>query len=104
MSRVPARLTAPRALPRLDRRLPIAPGSGRAAGRERGGRWGFFRAAVCIELGICRWGDYSGASPDPGASQTGTEGHVWLTQMWSKGGGPNAGAAEWGTWNWQATP
>jgi len=58
----------------------------------------------CQQLGICRWGDYPGASPDPGASQTATTGRVWLVQMWSKGGGVNNGAAEWGTWGWQAAP
>jgi hypothetical protein len=57
----------------------------------------------CIQLGFCRWGDYSGATPDPAVSSTAT-GHVWLVNMWAKGGGQNAGAAEWGTWNWGATP
>lgn len=58
----------------------------------------------CLQLGICRWGDYSGATPDPGSSLTGTHGHVWLANMWSKGGGANGSAAEWGTWVWQAAP
>lgn len=58
----------------------------------------------CIQLGFCRWGDYSGATPDPAASQTNPTGRVWLTQMFSTGGGVNPNAAEWGTWNWEATP
>jgi hypothetical protein len=47
---------------------------------------------------LCRWGDYPGASPDPGAPNTGAHGQVWLTNMWAKTSG------EWGTWNWAATP
>jgi hypothetical protein len=58
----------------------------------------------CVQLGICRWGDYSGATPDPGSSLTAARGHVWLVNMWAKGGGVNAAAAEWGTWVWQAAP
>lgn len=58
----------------------------------------------CVQLGFCRWGDYSGASPDPAANRAGARGDVWLVNMWSKGGGVNGGAAEWGTWNWQAVP
>lgn len=58
----------------------------------------------CIQLGTCRWGDYSGATPDPAASHTNATGRVWLTQMYSTGGGRNPNAAEWGTWNWEAAP
>jgi hypothetical protein len=52
----------------------------------------------------CLWGKYGGASPDPAASPAGSEGNVWLTSMWSQGGGVNTGASEWSTWNWEATP
>ncbi|TMC49189.1 MAG: hypothetical protein E6J14_08950 [Chloroflexi bacterium] len=52
---------------------------------------------------VCRWGDYSGAVPDP-APPSATVGRVWLAQMDSVGGGPNPLAAEWGTWNWAAAP
>lgn len=52
----------------------------------------------------CRWGDYSGATPDPAASQSGSTGRVWLTQMYATGGGPSTTMSEWGTWNWEATP
>jgi hypothetical protein len=58
----------------------------------------------CLQLSFCRWGDYSGATPDPAASQSGATGRVWLTQMYSTGGGQTTSHAEWGTWNWDATP
>lgn len=58
----------------------------------------------CVQLNICRWGDYSGATPDPAASPTGTSGRVWSTQMFSTGGGVTSAAAEWSTWVWGATP
>jgi len=44
----------------------------------------------------CRWGDYSGASPDP-ASATG---NVWLSVMLNG----STGNPSWITWNWEATP
>ena len=50
---------------------------------------------------ICRWGDYSAATPDPAA--TGTHGQVWLTNQWVKTSGGSS-AAGWGTWNWVASP
>jgi hypothetical protein len=31
----------------------------------------------------CRWGDYSGTSPDPGASAANSAGQVWITNQWS---------------------
>jgi hypothetical protein len=46
----------------------------------------------------CLWGDYPGASPDPGAPSTENHGQVWLTNMWARSSGG------WGTWNWTATP
>jgi hypothetical protein len=58
----------------------------------------------CVQLGFCRWGDYSGATPDPAASQSGATGQVWLTQMYSTGGGQSTSHAEWGTWNWATKP
>jgi hypothetical protein len=45
----------------------------------------------------CRWGDYSGASPDPGASLNAPTGSVWLTNEWTN-------SSFWDTWIWQATP
>jgi hypothetical protein len=58
----------------------------------------------CLQLEYCRWGDYSGATPDPAASHSGSTGRVWLTQMYATGGGPLDTTSEWGTWNWEAAP
>jgi hypothetical protein len=54
----------------------------------------------------CRWGDYSGASPDPAASTTDTVGRVWLTNMNAANSTifSNPMSAEWGTFNWEARP
>ncbi len=43
-----------------------------------------------------RWGDYSGATPDPGASLTAAHGEVWLTDEWTSPANT--------TWNWEAHP
>jgi len=51
----------------------------------------------------CRWGDYSGASPDPGASQTGASGTVWLSGEWNAVGRTSSDV-DWRTWNWFASP
>jgi hypothetical protein len=39
----------------------------------------------CYEPGedYCRWGDFSGASPDPGAATGGKVGRVWLSNQWN---------------------
>ena len=50
----------------------------------------------------CRWGDYGGATPDPAASLTATNGSVWLSNQWTTGGSAFASGDQ--TWNWQATP
>jgi hypothetical protein len=50
-----------------------------------------------------RWGDYSGASPDPAAPQNGASGMVWLTNMWNDAT-CNGTNVCWRTWNWGATP
>ena len=49
----------------------------------------------------CRWGDYSGASPDP--DPPGTTGQVWLSGEWNVANA-NGGGVDWRTWNWSATP
>jgi hypothetical protein len=49
---------------------------------------------------VCRWGDYSGAVPDPVAVHGATAGRGWFSNMDATGGGPNPLAPEWGTWNW----
>jgi hypothetical protein len=45
----------------------------------------------------CRWGDYSGATPDPAADLGLAAGRVWLTNEL-------AGGTYIRTWNWGATP
>lgn len=53
----------------------------------------------------CRWGDYSGAAPDPGAPLNGVEGQVWLTNMFSTGGAtPDPLNPTWSTQIWAARP
>jgi hypothetical protein len=37
----------------------------------------------CPQIGHCRWGDYSGATPDPKAPVDRSAGVVWLTNMWT---------------------
>jgi hypothetical protein len=39
----------------------------------------------CFEPNIlsCRWGDYSGATPDPDSSLTAVHGEVWLVNQWN---------------------
>ena len=51
----------------------------------------------------CRWGDYSGAMPDPAADQSGTAGRVWLSGEWNVAS-TDASGTDWRTWNWAATP
>jgi len=59
----------------------------------------------CFQLGVCRWGDYAGASPEPlvPTVQGVPHGRVWLTNEWDNGQ-TNPSAATWRTWNWRATP
>jgi hypothetical protein len=59
----------------------------------------------CSANGVCRWGDYAAATPDPAAPTTGATGNVWLTSMWTADGRVNpTGAVVWRTWNWEAAP
>ena len=55
----------------------------------------------CRDTGTCRWGDYSGASPDPASPLTKTHGSVWLTNMWNVANKPGV---DWRTVIWQARP
>jgi hypothetical protein len=48
----------------------------------------------------CRWGDYSGATPDP---LVGSGGQVWLSGEWNNPA-TDGSATVWQTWNWGATP
>ena len=45
---------------------------------------------------LCRWGDYSGATPEPNPPSGQTR--VWLTNQWV------ASDRTWRTWNWVARP
>jgi hypothetical protein len=51
---------------------------------------------------VCRWGDYSGATPDPRVPAAATRGRIWGTNQWNLMGDP--GAAPWRTWNFAVTP
>jgi hypothetical protein len=51
----------------------------------------------------CRWGDYSGTSPDPGAPTTGSSGQVWFTNQWNIAGGNEFNEA-WRTFTALAVP
>jgi hypothetical protein len=55
----------------------------------------------CSGAASCRWGDYSGASPDPAAS--GANGKVWLANQYNLAGGTTSGTA-WRTWLFGVTP
>lgn len=55
--------------------------------------------------GLCRWGDYAAATPDPAASAADAVGRVWSTNAWTRDGrvtGENG--TSWMTWNWGARP
>jgi IPT/TIG domain len=51
----------------------------------------------------CRWGDYSGASPDPAASPSGSAGQIWLANQYNKASSSNSDV-DWLTWLWTVTP
>jgi hypothetical protein len=56
---------------------------------------------TCPSTGICRWGDYAAATPDPKSPTTRPAGIIWSTSMWTipgTGGGPPS----WRTWNWKS--
>jgi hypothetical protein len=54
-------------------------------------------------LAVCRWGDYSGATPDPGALTTGSTGNVWLANQWNVAD-VNDETPVWRTTIWRASP
>ena len=56
----------------------------------------------CSSTTPCRWGDYSGASPDPAASG-GTAGTVWLGNQYNLANGSTSSTA-WRTWLFAVTP
>jgi hypothetical protein len=55
----------------------------------------------CSTTTPCRWGDYSGASPDPAAS--GSVGTVWLANQYGLAGGTTS-STSWQTWLFAVTP
>jgi hypothetical protein len=59
--------------------------------------------ATCVRSGLCRWGDFAGASPDPGASTGSRVGRVWFTGTYNQPSADDHGI-DWLTWNWGATP
>jgi IPT/TIG domain len=56
----------------------------------------------CASNTPCRWGDYSGASPDPAAGG-GSVGSVWLGNQYNLAGGTTSSTA-WRTWLFAVTP
>jgi hypothetical protein len=56
----------------------------------------------CSSTTPCRWGDYSGASPDPAAGG-GSVGRVWLGNQYAIAGGTTS-STSWRTWLFGVTP
>jgi hypothetical protein len=56
----------------------------------------------CSSTAPCRWGDYSGASPDPAAGG-GSVGRVWLGNQYALAGGTTS-STSWRTWLFGVTP
>jgi hypothetical protein len=56
----------------------------------------------CSTTTPCRWGDYSGASPDPAAGG-GSVGKVWLGNQYAVAGGTTS-STSWRTWLFGVTP
>jgi hypothetical protein len=58
----------------------------------------------CLQdAGLCRWGDYAAATPDPAAPTTATTGQIWGSSMLAAPGG-NAASAGWTTRNFAIKP
>jgi hypothetical protein len=55
----------------------------------------------CSSTTPCRWGDYSGATPDPAA--TGSVGKVWLANQYDLSGGTTS-STSWRSWVFAVTP
>lgn len=55
----------------------------------------------CSSTAACRWGDYSGASPDPAA--TGAAGRVWLASQYDVAAARGSSTV-WRTWVFGVTP
>jgi hypothetical protein len=63
---------------------------------------GFNQDFSCDAEPVCRWGDYSGATPDP-TPPAGPTGAVWQTNAWNDASATSADT-DWRTWNWGTTP
>lgn len=68
-----------------------------------------YRDFSCPNSGdtLCRWGDYSGATPDPAPPSTRPRldrGAVWGTNQYSGVLNPTAGTANWRTWIFNLQP
>jgi hypothetical protein len=57
----------------------------------------------CSSTAPCRWGDYSGAVPDPSAPASGGAGKVWLANQYNLAGGSTS-TVSWRTWIFGVTP
>ncbi|MGQ0486262.1 MAG: 30S ribosomal protein S2, partial [Hyphomicrobiales bacterium] len=65
---------------------------------------GPYRDYSCPSPGdTCRWGDYSGAAPDP-RPQGGAARAVGLTNQFSPSGATSTSQSNWRTWIWHAAP
>ena len=53
---------------------------------------------------VCRWGDYSGAAPDPAASPRAPHGVVWGAGEWNVANNNPSFATAWRTWIFTASP
>jgi hypothetical protein len=53
--------------------------------------------------GVCRWGDYAAATPDPASPTTGTTGLVWGSSMLAAAGGSSSSSG-WTTQNFEVKP
>jgi hypothetical protein len=51
----------------------------------------------------CRWGDYAGASPDPGANAFSNHGSIWLANQWNVLSS-DPSIANWRTYVWATHP
>jgi hypothetical protein len=51
---------------------------------------------TCNDTGVCRSGDYGGASPDPASDTGGHDGVVWQTNQFP--------GSSWHTWNFAGRP
>jgi hypothetical protein len=59
----------------------------------------------CLSAGsVCRWGDYSGAAPDPTANPWARRGVVWGAGEWNVLNPNPSLATAWRTWIFSATP